>query len=210
MDTLGAVSIWENTRIVGKSKRSKEDRWKFIVFKCSPVESFFFFKRTTRFLDIQMNILDIVQEAEKILNRRIFYLWIESEIKHASEMRNQRSESSSTPHSLLPSWFFSTTTIHQWKNVGQTLCTTFIPKTGNKKRGRREVTVWKKRRRRKEKRWKRISFCCSSREHNRGKEEGRGRRKGRRPDGSNGRSGFSFSRVRILNDSHEGSTIGRN
>lgn len=64
-----------------------------------------------------MNILDIVQEAEKILNRRIFYLWIESEIKHASEMRNQRSESSSTPHSLLPSWFFSTTTIHQWTNV---------------------------------------------------------------------------------------------
>ena len=46
------------------------------IFKCSPVESFFF-KRTTRskrFLDIQMNILDIVQEAEKILNRRIFYL----------------------------------------------------------------------------------------------------------------------------------------
>lgn len=56
------------------------------------------------------------------------------------------------------------------------MCTTFIPETGNKKRGRREVTVWKKRRRRKEKRWKRISFCCSSREHNRGKEEGRGRR----------------------------------
>lgn len=37
-----------------------------------------------------MNILDIVQEAEKILNKRIFYPWIESEIKHASEMRNQR------------------------------------------------------------------------------------------------------------------------
>lgn len=95
MDTLGAVSIWENTRIVGKSKRSKEDEYRMkihTIFKCSPVESFFF-KRTTRskrFLDIQMNILDIVQEAEKILNRRIFYPWIESEIKHASEMRNQR------------------------------------------------------------------------------------------------------------------------